>query len=136
MSNILSIAISGLSDATLRVANAASNIVNASSTGKLPAAPSDSYNGFQPQDVVTLSVAGGGNGLGVTSKLTPRNPAYVAEPDPTSANANADGLVAAPNVDLNVELIASKEAQVSYAADAKLVKISQEMDKSLLDAIS
>ena len=136
MPGILDIAVSGLNNAVLRVANAASNIVNASSTSKLPSTPSDPYTGFQPQDVVTLSSSTGGNNLGVTSALTPRSPAYVAEPNPNSADANAQGLVAAPNVDLNAELISSKEAEISYAADAKIISVTQKMQKSLLDAIS
>ena len=133
MSNVFSTAVSGLNDAFTRVANAASNIVNASSTSKLPSSSSAPYSGFTPQDVITLS---SGNGNGVTSVLQPRNPAYVAASDPTSPNANASGLVAAPNVDLNAELISSKEAQVSYGADAKVIKVASEMEKSLLDAIS
>jgi flagellar basal-body rod protein FlgC len=132
MPSILNIAVSGLNDAVLRVANAASNIVNSSSTAKLPASADAPYTGFQPQDVVTLSDPNGG----VTSTLAPRNPGYVTASDPSSVNANAQGLVAAPNIDLNSELIASKEAQVSYSADAKLIKVSEEMDQSLLDAIS
>lgn len=131
MPSILSIALSGLNDAVTRVANATSNIVNSSSTSKLPSSSSDPYTGFRPQDVVTLSNPNGG----VTSKLVPHNPAFTAAPDPTSPFANAQGLIATPNVDLNADLIASKEAEVAYSADAKLIKISQEMDKSLLDAI-
>jgi flagellar basal-body rod protein FlgC len=135
MSSILSIAVSGLNDAATRLANAASNIVNVSSTGKLPS-NGGGYTGFQPQDVVTLSVAGGASGQGVTSALQPRNPAYTVAPDPTSPDANAEGLVGAPNVDLNAELIASKEAQVSYGANAKVIKITEEMQQSLLNAVS
>jgi len=135
MSNILNIAVTGLNDAITRIANATSNIVNASSTGKLPSGASP-YTGFHPQDVVTLSIAGGGGGLGVTDIKQPRNPAFVTAFDPTSKDANADGLIGAPNVDLNAELIASKEAQVSYSAGAKLIKVAQEMDKTLLDALS
>ena len=131
MSNILSIAVSGLNDAVTRIANATSNIVNASSTSRLPGS-GGAYTGFMPQDVVSVSNPNGG----VSQTLQPRNPAYVTAPDPSSPFANADGAVATPNVDLNAELISSKEAQVSYSADAKLIKITEEMDKSLLDAVS
>lgn len=132
MPGILSIALSGLNNAVTRVTNATSNIVNASSTSKLPSSSSDPYTGFQPQDVVTLSNPNGG----VSSTLQPRSPAYVSVPNATSPFANAQGMVATPNVDLNTELIASKAAEVSYSADAKLLKVAQKMDKSLLDAIS
>ena len=132
MSSILNTALSGLNDAVTRLANATSNIVNASSTSKLPASPNDPYTGFTPQDVISLSDGVGG----VTSGLQPRNPAFVAVPDATSKNADAQGLVATPNVDLNSELIGSKEAQVSYGANAKLIKVAEEMEKTLLDAVS
>ena len=131
MQSILSIAVSGLNNAVARIANAASNIVNASSTSPLPSA-GQNYTGFNPQDVVSISNPNGG----VSSALAPRNPAYVTTSNPGSPNANAQGLVAAPNVDLNSELIASKEAEVSYSADAKLIKVSQQMEQSLLDAVS
>jgi len=131
MTSLFSIAVSGLNNATLRLSNAASNIVNASSTSKLPSSPNAPYTGFTPQDVISLSTGA----AGVTSALQPRTPAYQAVPDATSSNANSSGLVATPNVDLNSELIASKEAQVSYAANAKLIKVGEEMEKTLLDAI-
>ena len=70
MASILNIALSGLNNAVTRVANAASNIVNASSTSKLPSSPGNTYTGFQPQDVITLSNAAGG----VSSKTVSRNP--------------------------------------------------------------
>jgi|ERR1700722_2294953 len=56
MSGILNIAVSGLNAAAARVANAASNIVNASSTN------------FTPQDIVSISNAAGG----VTTQTVPQ----------------------------------------------------------------
>lgn len=133
MSSILTIAVSGLNDAILRIANATSNIVNASSTGRLPAQQSDSSNAFTPQDVVTLTNSVGGNNLGVHSALQPRNPAFVTASDPNSPDANAQGLVASPNVDLNAELIAAKAAEVNYAAGAAVIKIASKLEKALID---
>jgi flagellar basal body rod protein FlgC len=60
MSGILNISVSGLNDAKARVANAASNIVNAVSTN------------FRPKDVVTTSQSTGDHNLGVTSSLKDR----------------------------------------------------------------
>jgi flagellar basal-body rod protein FlgC len=136
MSSIFNIAVSGLNDAVTRIANAASNIVNASSTSALPQNSTEPYNGFLPQDIVSLSNAAGGNNFGVTDTSVPRNPAYVVTPDPSSPDANANGLVASPNVDLNAELIASKEASISYGANADVIKVAEKMQKSLLDALS
>jgi flagellar basal-body rod protein FlgC len=135
MSSILSIAVSGLNNAVTRIANAASNIVNASSTAPLPDS-GQPYTGYVPQDVVTISQSVGNNNFGVSDTTTPRSPAYITASDPTSPNANANGLVAAPNVDLNSELIASKEASVVYGANADIIKVASEMQKSLLDALS
>jgi flagellar basal-body rod protein FlgC len=135
MSNILNIAVSGLNDAITRIANAASNIVNASSTAPLPS-PGQAYTGYVPQDVVSISQAAGGANLGVTDTTEARNPAYTPAYAPNSPNANASGLVATPNVDLNAELIASKEASVIYGANADVIKVANETEKSLLDALS
>jgi len=132
MSGILTIAVSGLNNASLRIANATSNIVNASSTGALPTSPGGEATSFQPQDVVaTPSVVGG-----VTSSLQPRQPAYVAVPDPSSPNANSAGLIAAPNVSLDNEVINVQEASVAYRANLAVVNVTDEMQQKLLDAIA
>lgn len=133
MSSILSIAISGLNDAKTRIANAASNIVNASSTSSLPKNQGDAFTGFVPQDIVTLSNSVGGNNLGVSSSLQPRDPAYSPAYDPNSPQANAQGLVATPNVDLNAELVSSSVAKVEYGANAAIIKVANELEKALLD---
>ncbi len=132
MTSIFSIAVSGLNNAVSRIANATSNIVNASSTGSLPNNSGGGYTGFQPQDIISVS---SGSNIGVSSVTQPRNPAYTTASDPASPDANEEGLVGSPNVDLNSELIASKEAQVSYGANAKAIKITEEMQQSLLDAL-
>lgn len=133
MFGIFANAVSGLNDSILRIANAASNIVNASSSGKLPARAVDSSNVFAPQDVITISNSVGDNNLGVHSALVPRDPAYVTVRDPSSRDANAEGLVAAPNVDLNAEIVAANIAQTSYAANAAVIRIAGKLDKALLD---
>jgi flagellar basal-body rod protein FlgC len=135
MSGLISVAMSGLNDASLRVSNAASNIANASSTSPLPA-PGGTYSGFQPQDVVSLSASGGGTGPGVASTLRPRNPSYLAAAGSGSPDANANGLVATPNVDSGSELIALQTAKFAYAADATVIKTSDQMQKRLLDSFS
>ena len=133
MSSILNISISGLNDATTRASNAASNIVNASSISVVPQNPGGTLSNFTPQDVITLSDSVGNNNLGVTSELVPRNPAYTVISDPTSPVANGQGLVAAPNVDLATEIVSLKESQVSYSANAAVIKINEKEEKALLD---
>ena len=135
MSAISSIALSGLNSATLRVSNAASNIANATSSSALPAS-GGTYTGFQPQDVVSISSGSGGAGSGVASTLQARTPSYVAAADPSSPNANSDGIVAAPNVDPGAELISASTAQFAYNANAAVIKTADQMQKSLLNIIS
>ncbi len=129
MSDALRTAISGLNDSVMRITNAASNIVNASSTGRLPTNAGDQPTSFLPQDVITTSNDVGG----VNSSLKPREPAYVTAPDPTSPKANDQGLVAAPNVDIATELLASKLASITYRANAAVIKAVAEDNKKLLD---
>ncbi len=133
MPGILQVAVSGLNNAAARVANAANNIANASSAGKLPAA-GEAYKGFTPTDVVSLSNAvSGGTSLGVVTQTQPRAPAYNPAFDPSSPSANADGFIAAPNVDLAAESVSIVAARANYAANAAVVKTVKELDKALLD---
>lgn len=133
MSIALNIAVSGLNDASARVANSASNIVNASSTGKLPDGNGGLYTGYQPTDIVTLSNSVGDNNLGVSSKAVPRNPAYQPASDPLSPDANAQGLIGVPNVDLASEIVSLKVSQLNYSANAAVIKITDKTEKALLD---
>jgi flagellar basal-body rod protein FlgC len=135
MSSAINIAVTGLNDAAERVANAASSIVNASSTSPLPHA-GQPYSGFVPQDVVTLSDSVSGNNLGVTTTTQPTANPYIVAYDPNSSQANAQGLVAAPNIDLTSEIVNANVASVNYAADATVIKIAEKTQKSLLDIVT
>jgi flagellar basal-body rod protein FlgC len=133
MSNILSIAVSGLNAAAARISNAASNIVNASSESKYPTDTS-AYAGYVPQDIVNVTQdTSGGASLGVNVQSVPRNPAYVSASDPTSPFANTNGIVAVPNVDIATELVSTIPAATTYGASAKVIEIAQKLDKALLD---
>lgn len=136
MADSLTIAVSGMKDAVVRIANAASNLVNASSTGRLPNSPNEKATSYQPTDVVTLSNSTGSNELGVTSTVKPRTPAYTVGYDPSSPDANEDGLVAVPNVDIASELITTKIAQITYKANAAVIRTQENMDKELMETLA
>jgi flagellar hook-associated protein FlgK len=110
MSSILNIAVSGLTNAAARAANASQNIVNASSTN------------YTPQDIISLS-----NGIsgGVTTSSQPRPVSPVAAP-------------AAPNngVDIAGELTSLLAASTDYGADAVVVKTVNKMDQTLLNILA
>ena len=136
MSEALKIAVSGLNDAVLRIVNVASNVVNSLSTSRLPEKPGGNATGYQPQDVVTLSDSAGDNLLGVSSTVQAREPAFFVASDPESPNANAAGLVAAPNVDIPAELLNAKLAEVAYKANAAVIRAAEKNDKELLDTLA
>lgn len=135
MSTVFSVAVSGMNAAIDRILNAANNIVNVSSTGKLPAAPGEKATSFEPQDVVTLSNNSEDLKLGVRTQLVPRDPAYTTAYDPASPDTNANGLIAAPNVDLASEIVDMMMAKNAYEASAKIISVQKGMDQTLLDAL-
>jgi flagellar basal-body rod protein FlgC len=131
----------------MMVAAAASNIAGVAATETLedakiqPIQPSQG-TGEQPDEpgrqaytplrVVQESLAGGG----VRASYGAISPAYVTAFNPSDPNANADGLVAMPNVDLATELINLAVAQRAYEASLKVVETEEEMSGSLLDALN
>ena len=136
MSNVFSIAVSGMNAAATRVANATKNIVNVSSTGKLPSTPDEKTNAYMPTDVVTLSNSVADHNLGVDAQVVSRDPAYRPAYAPNNPDANADGLVAEPNVDLSKELVDIMMAELTYKASVKVIKAEKENQETLIDTIS
>jgi flagellar basal-body rod protein FlgC len=119
--------------ATRRLEVSALNVANVRSDGALPDAQGnyspDAPRAYTPLRVDQVDLATGGTRAVVTEK----SPSYVATFDPSAPYANADGLVAAPNVDLADEMIQQLIAQMTYAANARVVTSYNQMVKSLLD---
>jgi flagellar basal-body rod protein FlgC len=70
---------------------------------------------------------------GVRASLAPVSPALFAEYQPDSADADAQGMVAAPNVDLAQETVQQMLASTAYKANAKVAQAADEMLKSVFD---
>lgn len=136
MSSVFSIAVSGMNAAATRLRNAATNLVNVSSTGKLPTNEGEKATSYQPTDVVSVSNSVGNNNFGVTTSIVPRDPAYHVALDPQSPDANESGLVAAPNVDLVSEIVDMKIAEIAYQASAKAIAVEKENEETLIDVLS
>lgn len=134
MSSISSIAVSGLKAATRRLEVSASNIANQQSTGALPGAngtvPAGAPQAYKPLQVNQTDTSTGGT----QTSLSTTSPATVPVSAPQAPFANADGLVAAPNVDLAQEFIGQMVAKYSYTANLASLKADREMSKALLDA--
>lgn len=137
-------AITGLKAATTSLAAAASNIVNMRDSGNLASAQVSAVdrvrqtaNQYKPQDdlyrpvrVDNVTVAGGG----VRAVVQETDPPHVAEYDPGDPNADENGMVARPNVNLDTELVNMQQAQTMYSANLKVIRTADDMMGALLDS--
>ncbi|MEK9660356.1 MAG: flagellar basal body rod C-terminal domain-containing protein [Alphaproteobacteria bacterium] len=117
-------ALAGLAAASKRADIAANNIANARSTGTL-----QPYGGFTPQQAVQTVTAAG------TPRVVarPLTPGHVAAYEPDSPDADADGLIGAPNVDLAANIVELTLAEHAYKANAATLRTIDEMAKALYD---
>ena len=126
----ISSALTGLAAATRRLEASANNIANANSHGSIPASDAAAErDAYQPVRVEQSSAPGGGT---ATSDRYVRPP-YIPVFDASSAFANSDGLVAAPNVDIASEIIEQLEAEQSFEANLMSVQSISDMVKKLYD---
>lgn len=129
MVNAISTAVSGLFAQSKKLSVAASNIANASTVGRL--------DGLEPgkpylaMSAYTDSAPGGGVKVAIAVRTVPTVPMY----SPDSPYADAEGFVAAPNVNLDEELVSAKMAEQAYAANAKVIGTVNRMHDALMDAV-
>jgi flagellar basal-body rod protein FlgC len=98
MSDILGIALSGAAAATRRIDATASNLANQRTTGRLPdskaVANTDSRAPYTPLTTSQSDLrTADGQAAGTTAALKPLSQPFVAEYDPSSSDANAEGMV-------------------------------------------
>ena len=133
MNSISTIALSGMNAAARRLQVSASNIANATSTGALPGpdgtVPAGEPQAYAPLELVQTTSAGGATQTNVTAVT----PSTIAVSDPQASFANQNGLVAAPNVDLTLELVSQVIASDAYAANATVMKVDDRMSKMLFN---
>ena len=136
MSNIATIAVSGMNAASRRLEVSASNIANIRSTGALPNAdgttPAGALRAYEPIVLVQTARAGGGT----RTAIAPVTPPVTAMSDPQAPFADQNGLVAAPNVDLSQEIVGQMIASYSFAANAQVLKADDRMTRTLLDTLA
>jgi flagellar basal-body rod protein FlgC len=138
MSSAMGIAVSGMAAAGLRLTASASNVANMLSNGPVPATgpgqPVAQTPGsvYQPLTVSQTPLPGGG----VTAALAPALPSYALLYDPSAPNADAKGMVAAPNVDLGQEIVNQLTASIAYKANIHAFKAADSALKTLLDAVA
>jgi flagellar basal-body rod protein FlgC len=130
LSSAVSISVSGLNAATARLEASAANVAHVGTTGRVPAADGGS-DAFRPVDVRQSEAPGGG----VATTLVARPNGYRLQADPTAPDADARGLVAAPDVDLAAEAVTQLMSKLSYAAALKTLKVASDMQKATIDVL-
>jgi flagellar basal-body rod protein FlgC len=133
MSSILTIAVSGITAASERLQDSASNVANAESDGPSPEASAQAQANFPPaytpKQVHQIPLANGG-----TEALTSNvQPATVLAYDPTAPYADSNGEVAKPNVDLAGEAYQQLTARYDFVMNAYVMRIYSRMQKALVD---
>lgn len=119
--------------ASLRLEAAARNIANAGSTGALPeaqgvAAPRQAY---QPVTVDQTAMPNGG----VAATLRKVSPGFVAALQASSSQADANGMVAMPAVDMATEVTDMLSAKQDFTANAQVLRVTDEMLRRLFDVL-
>lgn len=131
MSIVSSIALSGMSVASLRLQVSANNVANAASSGPLAGASAGASFPlpYAAERVIQVARADGGTSATVGTA----SPATVPFFDPTAPFADSHGMVASPNVDLANEIVQQLTARLSFTANAALVRADAKMTATLLD---
>ena len=124
-----SISVSGLMAQSKRLAVSADNVANMRSRGVDPEGPAEQPGAYQPKRVVDVTAGGGG----VRGEVRPIAPASVETYEPSSPDADAEGRVNRPNVNLAEELVTQIQAQRAYEANAAAIRTQDEVTESLLD---
>jgi flagellar basal-body rod protein FlgC len=141
------IALSGLKAAETQLNVAAENIANGGTVGAPPPASppfggsgvaAPALTGLQPSTVpnqvfqalqaVETPAPGGGVNVSVS-----RSPAFALAFQPDNPNADAQGLVATPNIDLATQAVNLLEARNNFEANLQVLKTSDQLEKRVLD---
>lgn len=133
MDAIIANALSGLTAARQRLEVSAGNVANADSDGVVPgssAAP-NAPQPYTPLRVEQQPLLSGGT----FTTVLPVDPRLVLRYAPDAPAANADGIVASPNVDLIGEGINQLTATQAYKANLRVIKVAQELQREMIDTL-
>jgi flagellar basal-body rod protein FlgC len=123
----MTIAASGMAAATVSLTAAASNLAVAQTAAPI----SGAQNAYQPVTVMETSLPGGGVSAGMI-----RAPSFTLSYSPASPFADAQGMVAVPNIDIATQMVNQITASVAFRANVKVFQIAARNQKSLIDLIA
>jgi len=135
MKSSLSIALSGLVAAGKQLAASASNTANSRTDGPIPGKnfAADGQQVYEPVTVVQQSLSSGAQPAGVAAAYQRITPGYVRDYNPSAPYADADGMVAAPNVDPASETLTQIQALDTYRANLRVLKSSDRLEREAID---
>ena len=136
MLNALDVSTSGLVAQRARLDAISSNIANLSTTRNErgePEAYTPRYVTFQTDDQVSTS--GGGSGVRVASiEYAQVEPKIKYEPGHPDADEN--GYVAYPNIDMTTEFVDALEATRAYEANIGVMEIAKDLGQRMLQILA
>ena len=116
-----------------RLQISAENIANLRSRGRPDGASGPAAEGtFVPHRLLQHSVPGGG----VVGRAVAIDPAAVPSFEPGSADADAEGMVLRPNVDIETEIVNQILAQRAYEASLRMIEAESRRLKVLSDILA
>ena len=120
----------GLNILGLSIAFAAAILLSIASIYEL------SFDNFhENKDRLFISYFISQNPGGVRTEVKPRDPAFVPAYAPDDLSANADGYVAAPDINLAEEQMNLIRAETAYKATASLIPVIKDMYEELINAV-
>jgi flagellar basal-body rod protein FlgC len=132
MTDALSIALSGLRVQQTRLDAAANNIANATTSGRVPTQADPASTVYKPLTVSMTALNAGG----VSAQVSANPDAYSVSFSPDDPHANAEGLIAVPNVDLVSESVNIMTVKAAFKANLSIIKTQDQMLGDLLDALT
>lgn len=126
--NAFNAAVSGLNAASTRLRASAANVANVTNDGRIGATdPED--QAFQAREVQQSTQPDGGT----QARIVSREPGTQVAFDPDSSQANSEGFVEVPDVDLAEEAANQIQAEAAFKASATLIRTLDETQDTLLD---
>lgn len=134
--NAMTTALTGVAASELRLSVSAANVANMNSAGATPAAqqaqtPNPAPQPYQPARVQQTAQPGGGVEAHVT-----RNPGNILIYQPSSPYADAEGMIAIPDIDPAQEHVEQVAAKQAFEANIRIIKVADDMQRRLIDQLA
>ncbi len=128
--------VSALKAASISLSARADNIANVRTNARVDEVSIDRSSRREPAEEVfrpTRSTFVARAHGGVDVAVEPVDPSHRVVFDPRHAKANDDGLVAAPNVNLEENLVGARQDRAMFLANLAVIRTADEMTGALLD---